>query len=108
LSGGELIDPLRVEKALRAHPDVTEAAVIGVPDHDWGQRVEAAVVSEQTTSENLREWCRERLERFEVPKQIHFVDGIPRGPLGKVSRARVRAALANIEEQGNGRARANA
>ncbi|MEC8024244.1 MAG: AMP-binding protein [Myxococcota bacterium] len=108
LSGGELVDPLRVESVLMAHDGVLEAAVIGVLDLDWGQRVEAVVVTTTEQTEELREWCRERLDRFEVPKRIHLVDGIPRGPLGKVSRARVRAILAQNEERENGRARADA
>jgi long-chain acyl-CoA synthetase len=85
--GGELISPEEVEQVLTSHPQVEEAAVIGVPDTHWGERVRAIVVpkrGERVTEEELIEFCRQRLASFKKPESVVFVDQLPRNPLGKV------------------------
>lgn len=94
ISGGENISPAEVESALRAHESIAEAAVVGVPDAAWGQRPVAALVASGAARPELallRAWCRERLAPFKAPDKVLWVTRLPRGQLGKLSRARVRA-----------------
>lgn len=85
--GGEMISPEEVEQCLMSHPAVDDAAVIGVPDVDWGERVRAIVVLKpgaKATEEELIEFCRQRLASFKKPESVVFVDELPRNPMGKV------------------------
>jgi acyl-CoA synthetase (AMP-forming)/AMP-acid ligase II len=87
IRGGENIAPEEVEAVLHTHPAVDEAAVFGVPDEEWGERVAAAVVLKpgmQATAEELIEYCRQRLASFKKPELIFFVESLPRNPMGKV------------------------
>jgi acyl-CoA synthetase (AMP-forming)/AMP-acid ligase II len=69
---------------------VLDAGVAGVPDSDWGEAVTAFVVlSEPAAAEQLRAWCRERLEPFKVPKAFHAVEALPRSAGGKLLRDRL-------------------
>jgi fatty-acyl-CoA synthase len=83
VSGGENVYPAEIEAVLYEHPEVVEVAVIGVPDERWGE-VCAAYVVATASEDELREFCRERLARFKVPKAFHFVERLPRNSLGKV------------------------
>jgi o-succinylbenzoate---CoA ligase len=90
VTGGENVAPLEVEQALLAHPAVLDAGVAGFPDADWGEAVTAFVVlREPATPDELRAWCRERLEAFKVPKAIHVVGWLPRNSGGKLLRGRL-------------------
>ena len=85
--GGEMVSPQEVEQALCSHPAVDEAAVIGVPDTDWGERVRAVVVlkvGQSVSEEGVVEHCRQRLASFKKPESVVFVGKLPRNPLGKV------------------------
>ena len=84
--GGEMISPEEVEAVLMSHPGVEDAAVIGVYDVDWGERVRAVVVrrGNTATEEELIEHCRLRLAGFKRPDSVVFVEELPRNPLGKV------------------------
>jgi acyl-CoA synthetase (AMP-forming)/AMP-acid ligase II len=85
--GGEMIAPEEVEQVLHSHPNVEEAAIIGVPDDHWGERVRAIVVVKSeppVLNTALIEYCRERLASFKRPESIVFVDELPRNALGKV------------------------
>jgi acyl-CoA synthetase (AMP-forming)/AMP-acid ligase II len=85
-SGGEKIFPEEVESALKAHADVLDAVVVGVPDERWGQRV-AAIVQPRAgillTLELLEAHCRTRIAGYKVPRQLRVVDEIQRQPSGK-------------------------
>jgi acyl-CoA synthetase (AMP-forming)/AMP-acid ligase II len=85
-SGGEKIFPEEVESALKAHPDVFDAVVVGVPDERWGQRV-AAVVQPRSgatpTLEMLDAHCRSHVAGYKVPKELHLVPEMQRSPSGK-------------------------
>jgi acyl-CoA synthetase (AMP-forming)/AMP-acid ligase II len=93
--GGEKISPLEVDAALLAHPAVAEAATFGAPDPKYGEEVHAAVVLRtETTEEELRNHCRGRLADFKVPKVLHLVKELPKGPTGKLQRRHLAAAFA--------------
>jgi fatty-acyl-CoA synthase len=85
-TGGEKVFPEEVEQALKAHPDVFDAIVVGVPDERWGQRV-AAVVAPRAgrapTLAALDEHCRGFVAGYKVPRQLTLVDEIVRSPSGK-------------------------
>jgi malonyl-CoA/methylmalonyl-CoA synthetase len=83
-SGGEKISALEVEEVLLGHEAISEVAVVGIDDPEWGQRVVAVVVaSRQVDGEELRQWARGILAPHKVPKDFHFTDALPRNPMGK-------------------------
>jgi fatty-acyl-CoA synthase len=86
VSGGENVFPGEVEEVLAAHPAIREAAVVGVTDDEFGQRLRAFVVAAQTTLtvEDVKDHVRANLARFKVPRDVVFVDALPRNPTGKV------------------------
>ena len=93
--GGEMIAPEEVEQTLAEHPGVAEAAVIGVPDLEWGEEVRAVVVrgAASATEAELIEFCRERLAGFKRPRSVVFVDALPRNVMGKVLKRDLREAF---------------
>jgi acyl-CoA synthetase (AMP-forming)/AMP-acid ligase II len=85
-SGGEKIFPEEVEAALKAHPDVFDAVVVGVPDERWGERVAAVVQARdgrEPTIDDLGEHCRTLVAGYKVPREVHLVEQIERSPSGK-------------------------
>ena len=94
ISGGVNVYPAEVEAALDAHPAVLEAAVVGIPDREWGERVRAYVVLRpgiHLTAERLAAHCAERLAKTKVPREIRFLDHLPRNPTGKVLKRELRS-----------------
>ena len=90
VTGGENVAPLQVEQVLLAHPAVLDAGVAGLSDPEWGEAVTAFVVlGAPAGAEELRAWCRERLEPFKVPKAVHVVERLPRNAGGKLVRERL-------------------
>jgi O-succinylbenzoic acid--CoA ligase len=92
VSGGENVDPGEVLDAIRSNPMVDDAAVMGVPDEEWGERVAAVVVGDVGESE-LLEFLDGRLAGFKKPKAVVFVDALPRTASGTVDREEVRKLL---------------
>ncbi len=95
ISGGENISSVEVEKVLAAHPAVLEVAVVGRPHERWGEVPRAWVVlrpGAATSADELVVWTKERLAGFKVPKDVRFVDDLPRGGTGKVLKHVLRAA----------------
>ena len=90
--GGEMISPEEVEQTLAEHAGVAEAAVIGIPDLEWGEEVRAVVVptDESVTEEDLIEFCRQRLAGFKRPRSVVFTDALPRNVMGKVMKRDLR------------------
>ncbi|MDJ0325121.1 long-chain-fatty-acid--CoA ligase [Cryobacterium sp. PH31-AA6] len=96
ITGGFNVSPSEVEAALLSHPDIADAAVVGLPSTKGGEDVVAAVVLAAGTTldvEAVRSYCRTRLSAYKVPRQIIAVDELPRSLVGKVLRREVRAAL---------------
>lgn len=94
IRGGENVAPDEVEAVLGAHAAVEEAAVVGQPDEEWGERVVAVVVRRagaDVTAEALIAHCRAHLATFKTPERIVFADALPRNALGKLLRADLRA-----------------
>jgi fatty-acyl-CoA synthase len=93
VSGGENIAGSEVERVLYEHESVVEVAVVGRPDDRWGEVPVAYVVlaaSASTTAEELIEHCRQQLAKFKVPKDVVFIDELPRNPSGKVLKRELR------------------
>jgi acyl-CoA synthetase (AMP-forming)/AMP-acid ligase II len=93
ITGGYNVFPREVEEVLAADPALTEVAVIGLPDPDWGQAVTALVVAQpgaEVDVERLRDRCRERLAAFKRPKRIEVVDALPKTPAGKIDKKALR------------------
>jgi long-chain acyl-CoA synthetase len=87
LRGGYSVYPREVEEALYQHPDVLEAAVVGVPDEALGEEVAALVVlrpGSAPDADGLQAWVKERVAAYKYPRRVLFVDELPKGPTGKI------------------------
>ena len=90
--GGEKISPVEVDEALLSHPAVAEAVCFGAPDSKYGESVRAAVVlASETTEEEVRAHCADRLAAFKVPETVYVVQDLPRTSTGKIQRRHVAA-----------------
>lgn len=92
IKGGENIAPREIDDALYQYTDVVEAAAFACPCDDFGQRVEAAVVlkmSSELSEADLIAGCEQRVGRFKCPDKIHFMQELPKGPSGKIQRAKI-------------------
>lgn len=93
ISGGVNVDPAEVEAVLRGHPGVRDAAVVGIPDPEWGERVVAVLVPNSdggVVAEEIERLARVVLSPPKRPKEVRVVAALPRNPNGKVDRSRVR------------------
>jgi long-chain acyl-CoA synthetase len=93
ISGGENVYPREVEEVLYQHPAVLEAAVIGIPDPYWVEKVHAVVETREgvsTTAEELIAFCKKRIAGYKVPKTVEFVDSLPKNPAGKILKKELR------------------
>ncbi len=98
VSGGENVYPIEVEKILAAHPDVAEAAVLGVDDEQYGQRLAAFVVlahDGSASADNLKQHVRDNLANYKVPREIVVLDELPRSSTGKIVRRDLLARLSS-------------
>ena len=86
ITGGENVYPVEVERVLLAHPAVSDVAVWGTHDPQWGSILHATVAAEGVEETVLAAWVRERLAGYKVPKVWHFVDTVPRSLMGKLDR----------------------
>jgi acyl-CoA synthetase (AMP-forming)/AMP-acid ligase II len=88
ISGGENVYPAEVEKVLADHPGLRAAAVIGIDNAQWGEVGRAYVErkSADVTVDDVLAHARDRLARYKVPKEVVFVDALPRNPSGKVQK----------------------
>ncbi|MFK0154730.1 class I adenylate-forming enzyme family protein [Streptomyces sp. NPDC090493] len=94
-TGGLNVYPIEIEQILLAHPSVREAAVIGVPDPQWGEKVVACVIGEEGCDRQvLLDHCRTQLAGYKVPKAVTLMDDFPRDPVGKILKRQLRDRLA--------------
>jgi fatty-acyl-CoA synthase len=99
-SGGEWISSVELETTLAAHPDIAEAAVVGVADEKWSERPLAAVVLAEgasTSPEELRDWLAERVAKFWLPDRWAFIDAVPRTSVGKFDKKVIRKQFTDGE-----------
>jgi fatty-acyl-CoA synthase len=102
ISGGENISSIEVEAALLRHPAVQEVAVVGMKDEQWGESPHAFVVLKpgaSATAEDLRQFARERLAHFKVPRAFNFVQELPKTATGKIQKYVLRGGQAAIARQ---------
>ncbi|MEK6666061.1 MAG: AMP-binding protein, partial [candidate division NC10 bacterium] len=96
IRGGFNIYPREVEEVLYAHPKVAEAGVVGMPDPVMGEDVLAFVVvkaGREANAEEMMAFCAEKLARFKCPKQVRFVESLPKSPIGKILRKELRKLI---------------
>jgi fatty-acyl-CoA synthase len=98
ITGGENVYPAEVEDSLYQHPDVAEAAVIGVPDSRWGEAVLAIIVVKpgaELSEQDILDFSQGRLARYKQPRRVVFIDALPRNPAGKVLKFELRERIAS-------------
>ena len=96
ISGGENIYPKELEEVLYTHPDILEAAVIGVPDPNWGENVKAFIVmkpGKQLTEQEVVGYCQQHISSYKKPRIVEFIDILPRNASGKI----LKTVLRNVE-----------
>ncbi len=102
ISGGENISSIEVEGVLLHHPCVQEVAVVGLPDEKWGEAPHAFVVTKNGTTiteDELREYTRDRLAHFKVPRRFHFILKLPKTATGKIQKYVLRGGGPAIGKQ---------
>ena len=105
VSGGENVFPAEVEELLAGHEAIDEAAVIGVDDEQFGQRLKAFVVARagaQLTEGDVKDYVSENLARYKTPREVVFLDELPRNPTGKVLKRELGASGADGPRQQRG------
>ncbi|OBK90769.1 long-chain-fatty-acid--CoA ligase FadD2 [Mycolicibacter sinensis] len=93
VSGGENVFPAEVEDLISGHPDVVEATALGVDDKEWGARLRAFVVKKEGSSvdeDAIKMYVKEHLARYKVPREVVFLDELPRNPTGKILKRELR------------------
>jgi fatty-acyl-CoA synthase len=93
VSGGENVFPAEVEDLLSGHPDVIEATALGVDDEEFGARLRAFVVKQKESDldeDTVKQYVREHLARYKVPREVVFLDELPRNPTGKILKRELR------------------
>lgn len=93
IRGGENVSPMEVEEVICKHDKVADAAVVGIPDRVYGEEIKAFVVlkpGETGTEAEIIEHCASFLPRFKTPKQVQFIEAIPRNNMGKILRTELR------------------
>ncbi|MBM4350852.1 MAG: long-chain fatty acid--CoA ligase [Deltaproteobacteria bacterium] len=87
ISGGENISPKEIESVINQHPKVSESCVVGIPDEKWGEKVVAAVILKPGVAfaeKEIRDHCKQHLHDWKCPKEILFLDELPRNRMGKI------------------------
>jgi fatty-acyl-CoA synthase len=93
VSGGENVFPAEVEDLISGHPDVVEATALGVEDKEWGHRLRAFVVKKQNAEldeDTVKHYVRDHLAKYKVPREVIFLDELPRNPTGKILKRELR------------------
>jgi acyl-CoA synthetase (AMP-forming)/AMP-acid ligase II len=104
VSGGENVYSREVEDVLYKHPAVAEAAVIGVPDPRWVERVHAVIAlkpGRQVTEKELIAFCKEHIASYKAPKSVSFAESLPKNPQGKILKKTIRSAYQSPDAKGS-------
>jgi len=104
VSGGENVYSREVEEVLYKHPAVAEAAVIGVPDPRWVERVHAVIALKpgaHVTDKEMIAFCKEHIASYKTPKSVEFVDSLPKNPQGKILKKTIRSKYRSPEASGS-------
>ncbi|MBV8653392.1 MAG: AMP-binding protein, partial [Alphaproteobacteria bacterium] len=91
-TGGYNVFPTEIENVLAEHPAIDEVAVVGLPDEIWGERIHAVVTLKpraEASPEALREFCRDRIASYKIPKTLEIWPQMPKGPTGKIQKRAV-------------------
>jgi fatty-acyl-CoA synthase len=100
VSGGENVFPAEIEDLISGHPEVVEATALGVDDKEWGARLRAFVVKTEgaTVDEDaIKHYVREHLARYKVPREVVFLEELPRNPTGKILKRELREIEIEID-----------
>ncbi|OBB62197.1 acyl-CoA synthetase [Mycobacterium sp. 852013-51886_SCH5428379] len=103
VSGGENVFPAEVEDLISGHPEVVEATALGVEDKEWGHRLRAFVVKAEGASigeDDIKAYVKEHLARYKVPREVIFIDELPRNPTGKILKRELREIDVDGAEKG--------
>ena len=98
-SGGEWVSSVELENEIMAHPEVTEAAVIGVASTKWGERPMACVVrseGSEISAEDIISWLDDRVVKWWIPERVEFIDEVPKTSVGKFSKKTLRDQFADV------------
>jgi malonyl-CoA/methylmalonyl-CoA synthetase len=96
ISGGENVSPKEIETVINQLPNVIESSVVGIPDEKWGERVVAAIVPKSNVSlkpEDIRNFCKKHLHDWKCPKEVVFLEALPKNTMGKVLKEEVKGAI---------------
>jgi len=99
ISGGENISPKEIESVINSHPKVLESCVIGIPDEKWGEKVLASVILKSgvtLTIKEIQDHCKHHLLDWKCPKDIFFLEELPRNKMGKVMKEEVSKLILNV------------
>ena len=93
ISGGINIYPREIEEVLFQHPDIIDAAVIGIPDEKWGETLKAFLVTKdnvELNTDTLKQFCEGKIAKIKMPRTVSLIDAIPRNAGGKVLKTTLR------------------
>ena len=99
ICGGENISPKELESVINQHPNVSESCVIGVPDEKWGEKVVAAVVLKPRVTlaaKEIQDHCKRHLLDWKCPKEVFFLEELPRNKMGKITKEEVTKLFLNL------------
>ena len=78
---------MEIEEVLRSHPKIKECGVVGIPDDEWGEIIGASLITEEEIDlRELKEWLKERLPYYQLPRKYIFQEDLPRNVMGKVTK----------------------
>ncbi|WP_421378143.1 class I adenylate-forming enzyme family protein [Bacillus salacetis] len=101
ISGGENVYSIEVEEVLYEHPDIMEAAIIGLPDETWGEAVSAVIVPKEGSvidDQEIRSFCRQKLAGYKVPRKFFIEEALPRNASGKILKYQLRQSLNKVKQ----------
>lgn len=97
-SGGYKISALEIEEVLRKHPDIKDCGVVGIPDEEWGELIAASLILSEGKTEAplLRDWLKDKLPNYKIPRKYIVQDDLPRNVMGKVTKKTLQKILSDL------------